>query len=565
MIYWITDNIISPLGFTSLQNYEAVKAGQTALCRYDGKWDIPESFTASFLSNEQNLQLTTDGFTRFEAIAYQSARNAIAKSGIDVSDQRVVFILSTTKGNTDNHSPADAASHIACRLGITTQPIVVCNACISGVAAIILAKRLLEANLFDYAIVCGADIQTKFTVSGFLSLKAVSAEPCRPFDMERTGLNLGEAAATIIFTNKPCESHWAVTTGAITNDAFHTTSPSKNGEGAFQALQNLHADPDNLAFINAHGTATMFNDQMESVAIERAGLNSIPVNSLKGFFGHTLGAAGILEAIISQRAADEGIILGTKGFEERGVSGKINITEKNTPTKKHDFIKMISGFGGCNAAILVTQHPSPALPEGERETSPKEREPRAVDFSSPRGRWGGVAHSVNITPDKASIDGQPINCKLSGKDMLTELYRRYVGNYAKYYKMDPLCRLGFIASELLLRKEVSCGTDTSVILFNRSSSVKTDIAYENTIGNGDGYFPNPATFIYTLPNIVTGEIAIRNGWYGETSFYILPHRDDRLIKDIVAASFAENYSRHIIYGWIDYPADDNFETELHII
>ena len=336
MVFKIADSIISPLGETTGENYLAVKAGEAKLCRYEHHWQIPEPFTASLLTEEQNQRLKTEGLTRFEAMAYHSIVGALRQTNLDVKAKNVVLILSTTKGNIEllAEQPADkspiypgtAAQHIADKLGITTTPITVCNACISGVSAIILALRLLEAQCYDYAIVCGADTQNPFTISGFQSLKAVSDEACKPFDLERTGLNLGEAAATLVLAREPHQDKgWAIKRGAVRNDAFHISSPSKNGEGARLALAAITEGEtaEGLAFINAHGTATMFNDQMESVAIERAGLNEIPVNAYKGYFGHTLGAAGVLETILSMAAADDHTILGTRGFEERGVSGKI--------------------------------------------------------------------------------------------------------------------------------------------------------------------------------------------------------------------------------------------------
>ena len=265
MVYKLADNIISPLGATTEMNYQAVKSGISSLCRYDHLWGIPEPFTASLFSAEQQKQYSIDGLTRFESLAYCSVKEAIQHANIDLSSHRVVFILSTTKANIelleDSTTPPSmlypgiSAKHIASKLNIQTEPIVVCNACISGVSAIVLAMRLLESNSYDYAIVCGADVQNKFTVSGFQSLKALSEEACKPFDIERIGLNLGEAAATIILSNKDESSKlkrsWAVETGAIRNDAFHITSPSKLGDGAFETLKAVMTDEtvENLAFI----------------------------------------------------------------------------------------------------------------------------------------------------------------------------------------------------------------------------------------------------------------------------------------------------------------------------
>ena len=163
MIYRLADNIISPLGETTEQNYQAVKAGRSALRHYDLQWDIPEPFTASLFTEAQNEALAIEGLTRFESLAFTSAKKAVEASKIDVSGANVVFILSTTKGNIelifDNQEntdiyPGAAAKHIAERLGINTNPITVCNACISGVSALVLALRLLEAGLYDYAVVC---------------------------------------------------------------------------------------------------------------------------------------------------------------------------------------------------------------------------------------------------------------------------------------------------------------------------------------------------------------------------------------------------------------------------
>ena len=570
MVYKLADNIISPLGATTEMNYQAVKSGISSLRRYDHLWGIPEPFTASLFSAEQQKQYSIDGLTRFESLAYCSVKEAIQHTNIDLSSHRVVFILSTTKANVELLEdpttppsmlyPGMSAKHIASKLNIQTEPIVVCNACISGVSAIVLAMRLLESNNYDYAIVCGADVQNKFTVSGFQSLKAISEEACKPFDIERIGLNLGEAAATIILSNKDESSklkrNWAIETGAIRNDAFHITSPSKLGDGAFETLKAVMTDEtvESLAFINAHGTGTLFNDQMESVAIERAGLQSVPVNAYKGVFGHTLGAAGILETVISMASMDENIILNTIGYEEKGVSGKISITTENKKTSQGRFIKMISGFGGCNGAILCKDVQSDKV---ERKSQSSGTRPILRK-----------THSVRITPNGVSIDGLPRESHGEGMPLITDIYKRYLDDNPKYYKMDPLCRLGYIATELLLMEESSPSdtprNDRAVVFFNGSSSIMADMVYEKSIEDKDNYFPSPSAFVYTLPNIVIGEIAIRNHYQGETSFYILNQRNDDIIEQVVEASFIDKDTTSMISGWLDYQDDAHFEADLFI-
>ncbi len=554
-MYILADNITSPLGNTTLQNYLAVKAGRSALRHYQADDVSAESYTAARFTPEQWSEMAIDGLTRFEALAVRSAQRAIGKAGIDITRDDVVFILSTTKANIESlktgdermeaFNPATAAENIAAYLGVTSEPIVVCNACISGVAAIITANRLLISKACRYAVVCGADVLSRFTFSGFQSLKALSADECRPFDIERIGLNLGEAAATMILSAQPDD--YQIVRGAIRNDAFHISSPSKNADGAHLALQTIGAEDLNeeLAFVNAHGTATLFNDQMEAVALERAGLNHVPTNSLKGFFGHTMGAAGVLETIISLEALKDNTVLASRGFEENGTSVDVNIAASNRPTTHKAFIKMISGFGGGNAAILVAR--------------------RAADMTDTHAQHCLIhtSHSITVDPHQVTLDGQTLNTQDTGKNLLVEIYKRFIGDYPKFYKMDPLSRLGFVASELLLRAAKE--KVESIILFNNSSSAIADRLFWATVSDKDNSFPSPAHFVYTLPNIVIGEIAMRNGIHGETSFYIIPRQEKSVIDSIIESFTLQEDFSDAIAGWIDYPDDEHFVAELNII
>lgn len=572
MVYKVADNILSPLGATTAENYRAVKAGRSALARNDRRWLLPdEQLTASLFTKEQELQFLVDGLSRFESMAVTSVRQALSQTTLDVSQPDVVFILSTTKADVElltsgsTHqtvaveesvqSPADSAVHIAKALGFTTEPIVVCNACTSGLSALILASRLLTIGVYEYAVVCGADSQSRFIVSGFQSLKALSPEMCRPFDMERMGLNLGEAAATMILGKGG--GAWTIGRGAVRNDASHISNPIKTGEGSYRALSAVVGDDrlSSYAFVNAHGTATIFNDQMESMAIQRAGLSTVPVNAYKGYYGHTMGAAGVLETILSMAALDDHTILGTRGFEELGVSGNVSLSAAHQSTDKRSFVKMLSGFGGCNAVQIFSR--------GEEEGVWSE--------NTSLLKLHATGHTVLILPDSVLVDGKEIDVegKGKGKDLLTALYRQYVGDYPKFYKMDGLSRLGFVASDLLLQAEgndvAAEGDNRAVVLFNHSSSVSADRAYLDTIADPNNCFPSPSVFVYTLPNIVTGEIAIRHHYHGETSFYILPRRDEALMVSILRATFVDTATRSAVCGWLDYVDDQHFMADLQIV
>lgn len=565
MAYIIADNIISPLGETSEENYLSVKAGRSGIRAYEpGTCNIPEGFYASLL------------FEDFETLALRSAQKAIANAQLELKGKRTAFILSSTKGNIEeNISLADSAQRIASQLGIDSKPIVVCNACISGLSALILGNRLIDSGLYDAAIVCGCDTPRQFILSGFQSLKALSPEPCRPFDMERMGLNLGEAAATLILSKNPIQGNsWRMGDGFIRNDAFHISTPSKTADGLYLSLQRTLESftkeisstckqidmKEHLAFINAHGTATLFNDQMESVAIGRAGLSDLPANAYKSFWGHTMGAAGILETIISMKAIDDDTILGAKGFAELGVSGKMNICAENRPTDKKGFIKMLSGFGGCNATIWAAKSP--------------ERENIALSQMEQQNREFTTTHTIRITPEEVILDQQKLweGKKELGKQegqehhsLLTSLYKQMIGNYPKFYKMDGLSRLGFVASEILLNAEKGdMDKERAIIFFNHSSSIASDRNYKESINGKDNYFPSPSIFVYTLPNIVTGEIAIRNHFHGETSFFILPDKDERMMEEILQASCRDAQSKSFLTGWIDYEDERHFEADLKI-
>lgn len=217
---------------------------------------------------------------------------------------------------------------------------------------------LIEKGTYDHVIVTGGDIISRFVVSGFMSFMSLSPAACMPFDKDRDGLSLGEAASTIILSKdgngKNDIQHIG---GASANDANHISGPSRTGEGSFIAIKKAMDEagilPGQIDHISAHGTATPYNDEMESIAIDRHQMNEVPVNSLKGSFGHTLGAAGLVETAIMLDEMRSSILLKTAGFRKLGVSRKINVIHQTTEKKLGTCLKMASGFGGSNAAMII--------------------------------------------------------------------------------------------------------------------------------------------------------------------------------------------------------------------
>ena len=361
-------NIISPLGFTTKQNFNAVCDGKVAMQNhtFNGVTYCAAVIENKFLDDTfaQQTKSTSKNFTRLEKMCILSVQDVITQSGIDVKNKRTLFIFSTTKGNIDlleNKPPEiaedriylyETAQVISTYFGFTNKPMVVSNACISGLLAIIIAKRLLADNQYDNIIVTGADVVSTFTLSGFNSLGALSTNICKPFDKDRTGINLGEAVASVLVNNQQKEGSVEIISASSANDANHISGPSRTGEGLYKCLQKVLANNVVPDFINAHGTATEFNDEMESIAFNRAGLQNTLTNSLKGYYGHTLGAAGVLESIFCVEGLKQSKIIASTGFENQGTSISLNIITKTENKKSTTCLKTASGFGGCNAAVL---------------------------------------------------------------------------------------------------------------------------------------------------------------------------------------------------------------------
>ena len=371
----IGENIVSPLGFSVEENFTALMSGRSELRRHESLWNLPFPCFVSLLPDaaleaelsKEELTGRCTSSTKFEKIALLSASKAIKQSGIDARSERVVFILSSTKGNVelladektdfDRVMPAHTAKMFAHHFGNPNLQVTVSNACISGLCAQIEAFRCLMSRQYDAAVVIGADVLSPFIVAGFQSLKALSDEQCRPFSANRKGLNLGEAAATVVYQVADDNSDgWRMLAGAVRNDANHISGPSRTGEGSYRALLSVLGSSkltaSDLACLNVHGTSTLYNDEMESIAINRAGLNAVPVNAMKGYYGHTLGAAGVLETLLSMRAVEEGKVPATRGFDELGVTNPVLVSSESFDTQKRAFVKLLSGFGGCNAAAV---------------------------------------------------------------------------------------------------------------------------------------------------------------------------------------------------------------------
>jgi 3-oxoacyl-[acyl-carrier-protein] synthase-1 len=371
-VFVVADNIISPLGNTTAENFAKLVQGISAVKQHTNKQIADEPFYAALMDAGKNFT-GEDNYTKFEQLLIASVAGVLQQTGVDPADEKTLLIISTTKGNISlleteiyNESLKErmalytSADLVAKYFHFINQPLIISNACISGALAILTGMRLIRSGKYENVVVAGADIITKFVLSGFQSFQALSNGLCKPFDKSRDGINLGECAATIILSsNKNSDEDIKAVSGSVSNDANHISGPSRTGDELYQAiniaLRNAGLNAEDIDFISAHGTATVYNDEMEAKAIASAKLQSVPVNSLKGYYGHTLGAAGLIESIISVQSLKKNIVIPTKGFEEHGVSNPVTVCDTILQKPLKNFLKTASGFGGCNAALIFSK------------------------------------------------------------------------------------------------------------------------------------------------------------------------------------------------------------------
>lgn len=381
-IFVSSGQVISALGFTTEENFRKIENGETGIKHIHDDRFSKFPFFAACIDDEQinsRFEAMDNGepsYTRLEKLFILSISGSLQQTGINLKNADTLLIIASTKGNInvlegknqDLFKPGRAylselAHVIQQYFGLFHKPLIVCNACISGVSALIYASRLISAGKYRHIVVTGGDIVSAFTVAGFMAFKAIGSSACKPYDSDRDGLSLGEGVATLIVSADRNMSNTAVPVkilgGSVTNDANHISGPSRTGDGLSSAIETALTESELVAsqigYISAHGTATPFNDEMESLAFNTAGLQQVPVNSFKGALGHTLGAAGIIESVLTIESLIRKTVLPSVGFRNSGVSMPIRVIQAAQKIQFNYALKTASGFGGCNAAVLFSK------------------------------------------------------------------------------------------------------------------------------------------------------------------------------------------------------------------
>jgi len=389
-IYITGMGIISAIGDNVTQNLESLRQQKSGI----GPIKILQSqFKNDYVAGEvghTNRQLakiagmSTDlEYPRNTLLGIIAVNEAAEQAKFNVSDTiRTGLIAGTTVGGMDkterfyyhldknidfiqSHSCGSITEQIADHLGIRHYVSTYNTACSSSANAIMFGARLIKQGLLDRAIVGGFDSLSKFTLNGFRSLFILSETPCKPFDKNRTGLNLGEGAAFLVLESEGTlqitgNSPICVLTGyANTNDAFHQTASSENGEGAFlcmnQALKSANLNPDDIDYINLHGTGTVNNDLSEGMALKRLFGHNLPLfSSTKSFTGHTLGAAGAIEAVFSVLSLQNNFIFPSPGFEVPMDPELIPVTRTRSFPGIKNIMSNSFGFGGNETTLIFS-------------------------------------------------------------------------------------------------------------------------------------------------------------------------------------------------------------------
>ena len=331
---------------------------------------LPRELAAFDCRNNRaaEMGLAQDGF--LDAVARAAARHGRDRIGVFMGTS-TAGILQTElayrrRENGDGALPGDfdyrrthntfsIAEFVRARLGLAGPCAAISTACSSSAKAFATAARLMQAGLIDAAVVGGVDTLCLTTLYGFNSLQLLGSEPCRPYDAERGGISIGEAAAFFLLERGEGEGIYLLGAGESC-DAHHMSAPHPEGLGAKLAMESALASaglkPADIDYVNLHGTGTASNDAAEDKAVTAVFGERVPCSSTKGMTGHTLGAAGAVEALVSVLAIEEGLVPGSPGTRNVDPALRAQYHVAPTPRPIARVLSNSFGFGGSNCSLV---------------------------------------------------------------------------------------------------------------------------------------------------------------------------------------------------------------------
>lgn len=545
MRIWVTGiGVVSPLARGAAETMDRLVAGDRALrplslFSVEGSRSRIAAEVLGLTAAEVAPPGEEEGWSRTDAMAVLAVREALAQSKLDPAELDLI-VGGTTAGMFEtedllawlsrdpgaitplkrmlSHPLSATADHVRSAVGPFRRVRSICSACSSGANAILLAATWLREGRAARVIAGGADGLCRLTYTGFGALSALDPNPCRPFDKRRAGLNLGEGAGFLVLETESAArargalpivelSGWAV--GA---EAHHITNPEKEGRTAARvmaaALRRAGLSPADIDYVNAHGTATPLNDAMEAAALRAClgrEVERVPVSSSKGQIGHTLGAAGAIEAVITALAIQRGVMPPTMGLEEVDPACQLeHVTEaRRAPVRAA--MSSSFGFGGTDSVLVLT--------EPERFPVPGETKPRSVVVTGvasvgPLGVLGSEGSGAYLEPGPAPAAG-PIPFQAS--DHL---------DVGRARRLDRAGKLVTVAIRVALRDagvgELSedAAVRTGAIVGASFGAVDASTAYMCRIYDKGAKFASPADFPNLVPSSPVGHASIYLGLRG---------------------------------------------------
>ena len=584
-------------------------------------------------------------WTRTALLAVIAARQAVEDAGLNPgSGDRVGIVSATTVGGMDRselfykdflhkeeanpyidtHHAGNSTEKIAETLGITDYVTTISTACSSSLNSIMFGARLLKKGIVDKVVVGGTDALSKFTLNGFNTLMILDKNLCRPFDETRTGLNLGEGAAYLVLetedaAQKSNKHIYAEVSGyANANDAFHQTASSEDGIGPFLAMENAlkvaGLKPDQIDYINVHGTGTGNNDLTEGVAIQRLFKNKVPqFSSTKAYTGHTLGAAGTVESIISILALENNLVFPNLNFGQQ--MNELEITPETTVSEKEIFHVLTNsfGFGGNDSSVLLSKYENQEPRIKSQEPRTKNQEPRAKN-QEPRAK-SQEPRTKNQEPRAKSLElraksqdspkGMPSaktpNSKLQtlnskhqppvyvngmgavapintfNHDQLIENElnegRRFLQilkpNYREYInpkvlrRMSKIVRMGMVAAKTALAEGGINSPDAIITGTGMGCQADTEKFLNSMIDDKETLL-NPTAFIQSTHNTIGAQIALMSQNHNYNFAYV--HRtfsfESALLDSMM--QIEEDDSKNILLGGIDEITEESWLIKTRI-
>ncbi len=502
--------LVTPLGMGVELNWQALMRGDTGM---DGLTLFPASDDLSFPVGEVTESLSSKGPPRTHQLALMAAQEAVQHSN---GPPDAIIMGSTTGGMNRTeaflkekkldpglfsyHGAGSVAEHLALKLNCKGPIITVSTACSSGAAAIALALALLRTGKYHKILAGGAESLCRLTYYGFHSLQLIDPSGSHPLDRDRKGLTVSEGAGMLLLEGKSVSADTdaiEILGAGITCDAFHPASPDPEGNGAFRAMADALKDaglsPLDIDYVNLHGTGTIDNDLAEAKAFNRLFVHQKPlVSSVKGAFGHSLSAAGAIEAVVSAKCIEAGIAPASAGLRAADPELKVNPLKAPARASINTVLSNAFGFGGSNTSLVIGR--------AKKDSTPAVKSPieLAVEGMACLTGAGNTRQTIN-----AFLKGKNCEGLLSERDISQALSIRAVR------RLKRLSRMGLSLASAAFEDAQLDREPDSVFFGTGWGALSETHDFLKELYETDERFSSPTDFIGSVHNSTAGRIAVK--------------------------------------------------------